>query len=200
MKDRLAGLISEYNQIVASETINIRIVIKTEELRKSLLALQPELTGLERERNSFLEKLKAMPVISGDAVKTLSGLYWFIINVKNWQNAKTSLTALNAENETLFQQKELYLERCKDRFLEFSAETAMDSASCRRIVSTLERKESLRKTARESIRTNKLAITECNLRINLKTQRIRTIYVSLELGKHPASHGFAAILSVATLP
>jgi energy-coupling factor transporter ATP-binding protein EcfA2 len=177
VRRKLELLLKDYNESLVSDAIKERI----RNIEDSLPALEDELRETEAERSRLLTLLAAMPSLPTRATEGYTGLYFFITNVKRWQEAYTSLISQKDEQSELVKQYDESLGICNEKFREFNAGTAADATSCKMIVDILEGKEAARIAGTTSIRDNSDRISECSERIDRLEQRIAAIYSGLGL-------------------
>jgi len=156
---------------------------KIEQRDEELENLQARFVEVETTHQEWIEKLKAAPDLPEADVKNYSGLYWFLVHAKEWQENHAEVEALNAQQEELDKNYADLLKEINEMFRQNNAEEAEDIAGAKAIFNKLYKDEEKRsKNTREVERQNE--IIEKNKGIEQeKRQKLQGIYKKLDLNE-----------------
>jgi hypothetical protein len=119
--------------------------------REQLAGSEKELAGLQQEAGSLLERLKAMPGIPGEELRSYDGLYWFLVNVVRWQECHTEHLSCRAGYDQITVQHKNSLAKFNELVVKYTSGTAGDAAGAKAILQKLLRDVSTWKECTEEI-------------------------------------------------
>ena len=149
------GQVADLLEMLVSD---LALAEKTEEnqretaiCREQLAGSEKELAGLRKEAGSLLERLKAVPGIPGEELRSYDGLYWFLVNVVRWQECHTELLSCVAAHDEITLQHKKTLAKFNELVVEYTSGTAGDAAGARAILQKLLRDVSTWKECTDEI-------------------------------------------------
>ncbi|MGM0682307.1 MAG: hypothetical protein ACQES8_08825 [Thermodesulfobacteriota bacterium] len=145
--DLLEMLVSELALAEKAEENEREAAIFKEHLADS----ESKLAELRREADSLLERLKAVPGIPEEELKSYDGLYWFLVNVANWQKNHTELLSNTAILDEITLTHEDTLAKFNNLAISHAAGTAGDAARARAVLQKLVQDVSLWKECTDEI-------------------------------------------------
>ena len=135
------GQVADLLEMLVSD---LALAEKTEEnqreaaiCREQLAGSEKELAGLRQEAGRLLERLKAVPGIPGEELKSYDGLYWFLVNVVRWQECHTELLSCMAAHDEITLQHKKTLAKFNELVVEYTSGTAADAAGARAFLEKL---------------------------------------------------------------
>jgi FtsZ-binding cell division protein ZapB len=158
-----------------------KITQKIEQLQEQLKDLEPEIDGIKKRHAGWLEQLKSVPNLPEENVKKYSGLYWFLVYVKEWQEKHSEARALTEQKEELKDSHARILEKINQHLQKYQAAEVTDAASARATWKRLKDEESVRSKNTDDINRQKRSIEEYNQQLEAKEQALEKIYNKLGL-------------------
>lgn len=174
--NRIDELIKQLNIAKEKEEIKHKI----ERIEKELRELQPVLDQINHQYNEWHDKLNIMPDFPKDNLKNYSGMYWFLIHVKNWQHNHSEAQALKASKEKMDDVWEKNMQKVNSVFSKYNAENANDAIQAKAIFKNLKNEEEIRREAIEKIKSQEQIITDNQTRKEEETKKLEDIYKKLE--------------------
>jgi len=172
--DRLSERLS---RVWYKNKVDKKIEQRDEELEK----LQARLVEIETAHQEWKDKLKAAPDLPKADIKNYSGLYWFLVYAKVWQDNHAEVEAINEQKKRLDEKNTDLLKEINEVFRQNNAGKAKDIAGAKAAFNKLYKDEDKRReNNREVERQNE--VIEKNKGIEeKKRQKLKDIYKKLDL-------------------
>lgn len=139
---------------------NKRIHQRLETCRERLNKLQPRTEQLNKAREEWIDKLQTAPSFPEDNSNDFSSLYWFLIQVRKWQEIRLQLKSQIAEKEKFKEQFENELTKINSLFQNSNFEEAKDSIEAKAKFAELKSQENIRKEQSRRITQNTQVIRD----------------------------------------
>ncbi|MGM0498313.1 MAG: ATP-binding protein, partial [Bacteroidota bacterium] len=179
--EQVTDTLNHLSERLSSAWYKDKLDKKIEQRDEDLEKLQARLVEVETAHQEWEEKLKAAPDLPESDVKNYSGLYWFLVHAKEWQENHAEVEAISAQKEELEKKKADLLKEINEAFGKNNAEKANDIADAKAIYNKLYKdEEKRRENTREIERQNE--VIEKNKGIEQdKRQKLQGIYKKLDL-------------------
>ncbi len=174
---RIDELIENIRDIKDADRISQRLI----NAKNNLNRLQVRIDNLNKKREEWIVKLQTAPGFPENNSSDFSSLYWFLINVKKWQDAHTQRKSLEAKKSELEKQNTEELSKINALFQKSNLKTVTDVSQGKAVFKDLITQESTRKSQVQIIEQKYEQITVQN---NLKTkseQKLADIYLILDI-------------------
>ncbi len=175
--EQIDVLIGELKTAKWQEKINLEFINSSDNLEK----LQNRLDPLNKRRDEWIEKLQAAPAFPTENSKVFSGLYWFLIYVKDWQSAHTELEALKAQIIQLQSTYDKELIKINELLVKSYAEKAKDDIQAKIIITELKEKETTHRDESLKISQKREQIEERENQIKKNSDKLLEIYNKLDV-------------------
>ncbi|MDD2635699.1 MAG: hypothetical protein PHW82_09400 [Bacteroidales bacterium] len=175
--NRIDELIENLRDIKNADSVGQRLNIAKNNLNR----LQERMDNLNKQRKEWIDKLQTAPGLPENYSNDFSSLYWFLINLKKWQDAYFQRKSLDAKKSELENQKTEELDKINALFQKSNLKTVTDASQGKAVFKDLRTQESTRKTQVQIIEQKNEQITVQN---NLKTkyeQKLADIYLFLDI-------------------
>ncbi len=156
------------------------------EINREHLAEAEQKIGPVKELQARLrDRLKVLPGIPEEDIKSYDGLYWFLIYVADWQKHNAEVLALTAVKDEATRQMTENLEKFNDLSGRHNAGTAEDAAGANAILSKLSDEISVWKEGRDEIEKQDDKISEQKKQLERATAKLGEIYekIGVEQGR-----------------
>lgn len=202
---RLDELIKNLSDLKDAERISQRL----KNCRDSLNKLKPRINQLNKTREQWIIKLQTAPGFPDSESNDFSSLYWFLQQVKKWQEANTQKESLEAEKKELIAQCQKELDKVKVLFQNANFEVVQDATEAKAKFDELKKQENMRKdqariieqknekikNLKESKRKNKNQLSNIYEKLEIQTSDktvVRELVEKLEDYKRVSKNHFAA--------
>lgn len=176
VSEKLEKLVDELKEARWQDKINNKINGYT----TGIVELQPQLDKINKTRDEWLEKLKAVPEMPSTDLKNYAELFWFLDKVNNWQENHAEAEALTERKEQLSNTLTKDLEQVNKLFSDSKAERAMDATEAKAILNKLKEDESTRQNAVAEIGRQKEQIKEQEQQKKKFSEKLENIYKKLD--------------------
>lgn len=155
-----------------AEKFKLRLTSCKEQLNK----LQESLDQINSQRNEWVEKLRVAPEFLKTNPKDFSSLYWFLKQVKDWQDAHVELESHKAQKNQLEQVFEDMLEKINVLLAQSNFNRVDDVSEARAAFQEISKQELARKENVSIIEQRKEQIKEKEAQQAKASHRQKTIY------------------------
>ncbi len=175
--ERFESLVADLQEIKHRESIIPRLKLRQEELHE----VNQQMGGILKKEQALREKLGTVPGIPSENLKSHSSLYWFLSNIREWQEHATRKKKLESQEEFLQDQMEKLLDDLNNGFRNFNMNEVTDAYQARAGCKIIAREADSRQRSLEEIKRQEERIRE-NVEIRQeKNQRLHTVYMKLGL-------------------
>lgn len=150
-------------------------------LKNELAKMEPEINTINDNYRKMREKLHAMPALPIGNTEDYSSTYWFIVNIKQWQENFTETEVLKKELNSNIDKQNILLQDINRIFEKFDFSTVNNSSQAKEIFKILKEKEDNRRSLCQEIRRQKEKIDDLKNKISENSARQRQIYDKLEV-------------------
>ena len=102
---RLKDITEELMQTIAQKQLEVRII----NLQNALIIVREKKLEIDLRYQGLLDQMGALPAAVDGETPAYSALYWFLVNVRDWQKANGLVMILEKEIATLAKQLEIHL-------------------------------------------------------------------------------------------
>ncbi len=177
VSERLDSLAAALQETKHREYIIPRLKFRQEELGK----VSRQMDDILKKEQELRKVLGTAPGIPSDNLKSHSSLYWFLTNIREWQEHNTRKNTLESQQESLHDQRRKLLDELNTRFRHFNMDEAKDAHQARATCKIIAREADTRQQSLEEIKRQEQRIRE-NLKIRqVKNQRLHKVYTTLGL-------------------
>ena len=177
VSEKLEELVDELKEVRWQDKINHKITGYTTGIED----LQPQLDEINKTRDEWLEKLKAVPDLPSADLKNYAELFWFLDKVNKWQKNHAEAEALTGRNKQLSNTLAEDLEQINKLFSDFKADRAGDATEAKAILKKLEEDENIRQKAEAEIGRQKEQIKEQEQQKKKFSGKLENIYKKLDI-------------------
>ena len=177
VSNRIEELIENLRDAKEKENINQRLKRCVKELKN----LQSRLDQINNTHDEWIENLKAAPGFPEPNSKDFSSLYWFLKQVKEWQNAHSELESLKSQKNELKNQFKEELDKSNDLFVKSNFDNAEDAIKAKTIFDKLKEQESKRKNEAQLIVQKDEQITDQEKQKGKAKSKLEAIYQKLDV-------------------
>lgn len=177
VSNRIEELIENLRDVKDKEKINQRL----KRCDNNLKSLQSRLDQINNTRDEWVENLKAAPGFPETNSKDFSSLYWFLKQVKEWQDAHSELESLKSQKVTLEDQHKTELDKTNDLFVKSNFDNAKDATEAKAIYTKLKEQESTRKNVAQLIVQKDGQTTDQEKQKGKATSKLEEIYQKLDV-------------------
>ena len=163
---------------------------RAEEAKREMLRYREQLTETEeklgqikKQQEHLLDKLKAIPDIPLEDLKSYDGLYWFLIHVADWQRYNAEVLALTAVKDELIRQKNENLGKFNDLSARHNAGKVQDAVRANALVNRLNNDISAWKECRSEIERQNDKISEKRRQMERAAAKLNEIYEKIGVEK-----------------
>ena len=174
---RLADLVSELQDASWQERIEQEIAKRKDQLQ----ALEGKVGNVKETANNLKESLSALPQLPFDDPENYTALYWFIINLKDWQKANSHINALEKSKNQYETNIKDEIEKCNQTFNKYNFSSVEDSAEASGNFRSLRDEEQSRREAVTEIDNQESIIEEKKELVDRKTAKIKELYDKLDI-------------------
>jgi len=177
--------------------------------RDSLDKLQPRIDQINKTREQWIEKLQTDPGFPDSESNDFSSLYWFLQQVKKWQEANTQKESLEAQKKETIAQCQEELDKVNVLFENANFEVVKDATEAKAKFGELKTQEGIRyeeariieqkngeiKNLEESKRKHKKQLSNIYEKLEIQTPDkavVRELVEKLEDYKRVSKNHFAA--------
>lgn len=175
--EKLEELVDELKEVKWQDKINHKIISYTTGIEE----LQPQLDKINKTRDEWLEKLKAVPDLPSVDLKNYAELYWFLDKVNKWQKNHAEVEALTGQKKQLSNTITEDLEQVNKLFSDSKAERAGDATEAKVILKKLKEDENTRQVAVAEIERQKEQIKEQGQQKKKFIEKLENIYKKLDI-------------------
>lgn len=175
--ERIEELIEKLKEFMQAE----RITQKSKDCKDKLLKLQNRIDQINSKRNEWIKRIQSAPGFPETNSNDFSSMYWFLTQVKKWQEAYIDRESLQAEKKKLEEEYKNELKKINVLFEKSNFEATDDSAGGKAIFSELKRQDSERKDHTLLIEQKKEKIDEQKEIIKRNEQKLSSIYDTLDI-------------------
>ena len=178
--DRIGNLIENLRNVKEAERIQQRLKNCKDNLKK----LQRRLDKINNTRNEWVEKIQTAPSYPEIHSDDFSSMYWFLLQVKKWQEAHAQMKSLTARKGELEKEYKKEINIVNTLFEKSNFNTVNDVTEGKAILNELKDQESTRK---ENIRLIEQKNEKINEQKRLKQkngQKLSSIYQSLVIDEN----------------
>mgnify|MGYP002408208698 CR=1 FL=1 len=151
--------------------------------KEQLSKLQESLDQLNSQRDEWIEKLKIAPEFLKTNPKDFSSLYWFLKQVKDWQDAHVELISNKAQKNQLEQVFENMLEKTNVLLAQCNFNRVGDASEARAAFLEINKQELARKENVNTIEQREEQIKEKEVQQAKASNRRKTIYARINIGE-----------------
>ncbi|MFW6414846.1 MAG: hypothetical protein ACOCZ2_00895 [Thermodesulfobacteriota bacterium] len=173
----LQGLVDDLQEARSREQLKNR----WSERKKDLENLQDRLNSIEQTHKEWMEKLNAAPELPKDNLRNYSGLYSFLVDVKNWQQVYLELQAARRQKQILQEEHCRKLHRINELFKECSAGEAKESSEARAILRKLQEEARIQRENSQEMERQEESIKKSQQRLEKSRHRLGELYHDLDL-------------------
>lgn len=174
--EKLKELIEALEEAKWQEKIKQKVAIHNSGLEN----LQDRISQIDEKRNEWLLMIKAIPEIPENNLKNYTGLYWFLIHVKEWQKYDAEVRALSRENEQLANDIAENLARINLLLTQSKAEKAGEGIIAKSLFRKLKDKVRIHNNSHNEIERQKISIREKTEQQRNVLQKVKDIYNKLD--------------------
>ena len=157
------------------------IIIRLKFLQEELDEVDRQMEDILKKEQELRKKLGTVPGIPSENLKSHSSLYWFLINLREWQEHNNRKNTLESQQESLQDQISKLLEDLNNGFRFFNMDEATDAHQARATCKKIAREADTRNRSLEEIQRQEERIRE-NMKIRQeKDQRLHKLYANLGL-------------------
>ncbi|MDD4148558.1 MAG: hypothetical protein PHE33_00865, partial [Bacteroidales bacterium] len=161
-----------------------RISQSLKNCQDSLTKLQERIAKLNIKREEWIDKLQAAPGFPENNSNDFSSLYWFLIQVKRWQDAHIERESSEAKRKELKKQYENELEKTNVLFEKSNFIAASDVIEGKASFKELRTQENSRKEQIRLIDQRNEQIKEQNNLISEAKEKLSNIYQTLKISEN----------------
>jgi len=169
--------IEELKSVKWQEKINQRLNSCIDDLGK----LQNRLEKINKIRDEWIAKLKAVPGFPTENSKDFSGLYWFLKHAKDWQNAHTELEALKAQNIQLYDSYDKELIKVNEFLVKSNTTKAKDFVEAKTNFIKLRKEEATRQVEVQKIIQKEEHLNDLVRQNREASDKIKKIFKKLDI-------------------
>ena len=177
VSEKLEELVDELKEVKWQDKINHKITSYTTGIEE----LQPQLDKINKIRDEWLEKLKAVPDLPSSDLKNYAELYWFLDKVNKWLKNHAEVEALTGQNKQLSNALTEDLEQVNKLFSDSKAERTGDATEAKAILKKLKEDENTRQNAVAEIGRQKEQIKEQGQQKKKFSEKLENIYKKLDI-------------------
>ncbi|MFW5820572.1 MAG: hypothetical protein ACOCWA_04740 [Bacteroidota bacterium] len=174
---KVEELIEKLKEVQQAERIRQRL----KAAKDSLHMLQDRIDKINGLRNEWIKKIQTAPGFPETNTNDFSSIYWFLIQVRNWQETYIQRESLQAEKTKLEEEYRYELKKINTLFETSNFEMATDVTSGKAIFNELRRQESDRKDHSLFVKQKNEKIYAQNELIRKNEQKLSNLYHSLEI-------------------
>ncbi len=175
--ERIEELIEKLKEIKQAE----RIIQKLKDCKDKLHKLQNRIDQVNSARSKWIKRIQTAPGFPETNSNNFSGMYWFLTQVKKWQEAYIERESLQAEKKELEENYKNELKKFNFLFKKSNFEAVNDVTGGKAVFVELKRQESERKEHTRIIEQKNEKIYEQKELIKRNEQKIANIYHTLDL-------------------
>ncbi len=154
-------------------------------LNDELVKLKPVIKKITDNYRKMRDKLHAMPSLPESNPENYSGMYWFIVNIKQWQDNFTESEVQKKELNNNIEKQKILLRDINNVLEKYDFSTVTNSSQAKGIFKILKEKEDKRRNIGLEIQRQNEKIDDRQKKIKESSARQRQIYekVEVEFGK-----------------
>jgi hypothetical protein len=152
--------------------------------RDRLAEAEQRLGQVNKQREQMLERLKSIPGIPREDLKSYDGLYWFLVHAAHWQKYNAEFLALTGGRDEATRQKNENLGKFNDLAARHNAAAVRDAAGANAVLNKLIDDITVWKDCRSAIERQNDIIREKKKQMERAAARLREIYekIGIEQG------------------
>ncbi|HSH52495.1 MAG TPA: hypothetical protein VK982_12295, partial [Bacteroidales bacterium] len=175
--NRLDKLIENLRDIKDADRVSQRLML----CRDSLNNLHERIDNLNKIREEWVSKLQTAPGFPKNNSNDFSSLYWFLINVRKWQDAHIQKDSSEAELSEVRKQYGEELSKINALFKEAKFDAVEDVSKGKAIFNELKKQENVRKEQTQLLEQKREQIEEQNRLEKRAEEKLLKIYQALEI-------------------
>jgi DNA repair exonuclease SbcCD ATPase subunit len=179
--EQVAETLDWLSKRLAGAQYRDKIYQKIEQYSEELRKLKAEVNEINTARQEWKDKLKAAPELPSGSVRNYSGLYYFLKNLKEWQQKHRATEALKAEHKKLEENHSQLLSRINDLFQHYTDNHVNDAAKAKAVFKNLKNEEYERRENIKEIERQNEQIKHHESQVEEKKEKWRQIYRKLNL-------------------
>ncbi len=182
--EKLDALIDTLQDALFQEKFSERL----KKLKQQHQELKDQIKDLQQQHKQLRDKLHAIPKLPDTIKSDFSSMYWFLINLKKWQNAHTKHASLQAKLKHLESYHDTILNKCNEIFTSLQFDNAGDAAEADSIFKKIKKEEEKRNHAEQQISDKNKTIEKENNRLNSHQNKYNTIFnrLNIDIGYMPS--------------
>ncbi len=152
--------------------------------RDRLAEAEQRLGQVNKQREQMLERLKAIPGIPLEDLKSYDGLYWFLVHAADWQKYNAEVLALTGGRDEATRQKNENLRKFNDLAAGHNAAAVSDAAGANAVLNELIDDITVWKDCTSAIERQNDIIREKKKQMERAAAKLRGIYekIGIEQG------------------
>lgn len=174
--DDVAQRIDELTESLQDAREAEKVEQRLNSCKEQLSKLQESLNRINSQRNEWIEKLKIAPEFLKTNPKDFSSFYWFLKQVKDWQDAHVELESHKAQKNQVEQVFEDMLERTNLLLVQCNFNRVDDALEARAAFQEIKKQELARKESVSTIEQRKEQIKEKEAQQAKASHKRKAIY------------------------
>lgn len=175
--NRMEELIENLQTSVEADKVRNRLA----DAKNKLSNLQERIDVVNAEREKWIEKLESAPGFPEIHNNDFSSLYWFLDQVKKWQEAHIQRVALEAKLKETQEQFNIELEKVNALFINSNLTASNDVSSAKTTFSKLRTEENIRKNHTQIMAQKEDLILEQERLKQRAQEKLSGIYQAIEI-------------------
>ena len=172
-------LISELARAERAEEAQREMHICRDQLTES----EQKLGQIKKQQEQLLDKLKAIPGIPREDLKSYDGLYWFLIHVTDWQRYNAEVLALTSVRDEVTRRINENLNKFNDLSARHNAGKAQDAAGANALLNKLNNDITVWKECENEIERQSDKISEKRKQMERAAAKLNEIYEKIGIEK-----------------
>lgn len=186
---RLDELIDKLRDIKDAERLSLRLKSCKENLSK----LQERIERLNVKRDEWVKKLQAAPGFPENGSNDFSSLYWFLTNVKKWQDAHSQKESTEAKLSETTKYYNDELDKINALFQKSTLKTVADVSEGKGVFKVLKNERDIQKAENRAIEQENRQIREQSSLKEKSELKLSAIYSSLGITDKNKEHVLALV-------